>query len=107
MSEAKSRPDFSGAWEVNFEKSIMRGPSPKRILMRIEHQEPKVVQRILFTSATGSEQRLTFTYETGAETANSIGGVLARTHARWEERELVIESWMKTPGREVHFKDYW
>ncbi len=38
---------------------------------------------------------------------NSVGAATARTRARWEGMELVIESWMKTSGREVHFKDHW
>ena len=50
---------------------------------------------------------MTFTYETGAETTNSVGEATARTHARWEGMELVIESRMKTPAREAHFKDHW
>jgi hypothetical protein len=107
MIPAKPRPDFTGVWEMNFERSILRGPAPKRILMRIEHQEPRLIQQIYLTNADGTEQRLTFTYETGTETTNSIGGATARTHARWEGRELVIESRMKTPGREFHFEDHW
>jgi hypothetical protein len=50
---------------------------------------------------------MTFTYETDAETANPIGEATARMHARWEGAELVIESRMKTPDREFHFKDHW
>jgi hypothetical protein len=92
---------------MNFERSILRGSAPKRILVRIEHREPRLIQQILFTNAGGTEQRMTFTYETDVETTNSVGEGKARTHARWEGMELVIESRMKTPGREVHFKDHW
>ena len=59
------------------------------------------------TNADGTEQRMTFRFETGAETTNPIGGATARTRARWEGTELVIESWMKTPAREAYFKDHW
>jgi len=103
----KSRPDFTGVWQVNFERSILRGSAPKQIRMKIDHREPTLVQEILFTTASGKEQRMTFGYETGTDTANSIGGATARTCARWEGTELVIESRMKTPDREVHFKDHW
>jgi len=107
MNPTKSRPDFTGLWEMNFERSILRGAAPKRILMKIEHREPRLIQQILLTNAGGTEQRMTFTYETDAETTNSVGEATARTHARWEGMELVIESWMKTPSREVHLKDHW
>jgi hypothetical protein len=75
--------------------------------MRIEHREPRLIQQIHLTNADGTERRLTFTYETGAETANSVGEAMVRTHARWEGKELVIESRMKTPGHEAYFKDHW
>jgi hypothetical protein len=107
MIPTKSRPDFGGVWEMNFERSILRGPAPKRILMKIEHREAQLVQQIHLTNAGGTEQRVTFRYETDTETTNSVGEATARTHARWEGTELVIESRMKTSGREFHFKDYW
>jgi hypothetical protein len=92
---------------MNFERSILRGSVPKRILVKIEHREPRLIQQIHLTSAGGTEQRMTLMYETGAETTNSVGGGTARTHARWEGRELVIESRMKTASREFHFRDHW
>jgi hypothetical protein len=107
MIPTKSRPDFSGVWELNFERSILRGSAPKRVLVRIEHREPRLIQQIHLTKADSTEQWMTFTYETDAETTNSIGEATARTQARWEGTELVIESWMKAPGREFHFKDHW
>ena|SRR5437867_3769576 len=102
-----SQPDFTGLWQVNFEKSTILGPAPKRILMKIEHGEPKLVQKILVTYATGQEALLIFTYATTGETANPAGGGTARSRARCEGTELVIESSMKTPDRELHFEDHW
>jgi hypothetical protein len=107
MIPNKSRPDFTGVWEVNLKRSILRGSVAKRILMKIEHREPRLIQQILFARADGMEQRMTFTYETGAETTNSVGEATVRTRARWEGMELVIESRMNTSGREAHFKDHW
>jgi hypothetical protein len=75
--------------------------------MKIEHREPLLIQQIRLTNAGGMEQRITFRYETGAETTNSVGEATVRTQARWEGMELVIESRMKTPSREAHFKDHW
>jgi hypothetical protein len=107
MIPVQSQPDFTGVWELNLDRSMLRGSAPKRMLVKIEHQEPRLIQRIQLTNADGKEQQVTFTYETGAETTNPVGGATARTHARWEGTELVIESRMKTPGREFHFKDHW
>jgi len=107
MNRTNAGLDFTGLWELNLERSILRGPAPKRIVMEIEHREPRLIQHIHLTNAEGAEKRLTFAYETGVETTNSVGGAPARTSARWEGEELVIESWMATPCRALHFKDHW
>jgi hypothetical protein len=107
MSSDGSRPNFTGIWKMNCEKSTLRGPLPKQILMKIEHREPVLIQQILFTEAHGTERRQTFTCQIGAETPNSIGGATLRSCARWQGMELVIESRMTTPDRESYFKDHW
>jgi hypothetical protein len=33
----------------------MRGPVPARLLMQIDHAEPKLVQRVLVTRSDGTE----------------------------------------------------
>jgi hypothetical protein len=108
VGDAQSRPDFSGIWQLNVEKSTLRARTPGQILMKIEHAEPNLVQQILVTQKDGAENILVFTYETtGRETRQPQAGETARSRAHWEGAELVIESWMKTKDREFHFKDYW
>jgi hypothetical protein len=107
MTSAGSQPNFTGIWKMNCEKSTMRGPVPKQILMKIEHREPALIQQILLTDAKGMEHRRTFTCQIGAETPSSIGGATLRSRARWQGTELVIESRMTTPDRESYFKDHW
>jgi hypothetical protein len=104
---AQSRPDFTGVWQVNFDKSVIRGQVPKQILMKIEHREPKLVQTILVTSVADETQRLEFTFETtGKESVGPSGGT-GRTRAHWDGSELAIESSLKASSSEFHFKDYW
>ena len=107
MNAANPRPDFTGVWELKLERSVLRGQAPRRIAMEIEHREPRLVQKIQLTDADGAEKRMTFAYEAGAETTNSLGGAPARTSAHWEGAVLVIESRVKTPCREVHLRDHW
>jgi len=106
MTATQSQPNFSGVWELNFENSILLGPAPERLLMIIDHIEPRLVQQILVT-VNGSEQQLTFTLEIGAETTNPMGGGIALNHAWWQGEELVIESRVQVVGRNVYFKDHW
>lgn len=95
-------------WQADLGRSVLRGPLPKQIVNKIEHREPHLDQEILVTRASGEEQRLVFSYKTtGEETTNAVGGTTARSRARWEGAELVIESWVEAGGRELHFKDYW
>jgi hypothetical protein len=108
MNAAQSPIDFSGVWRLNFARSTIRGQAPKVILMKIEHREPSVVQQIHVTYDNGHEQTLSFAYETtGEETGHFMDNGIATSRAHWEHSELVIESSMKTPEREFHFKDYW
>jgi len=107
MNPTNAPPDFTGVWELNLGRSTLRGSEPKRMVMEIEHREPRLVQQIHLTNAGGAEKRMTFAYETGAETSNSLGGAPARSSARWEEEELVIESRVLTPCRQVYFKEHW
>ena len=100
-------PDFTGIWRVNLEKSVLLGAIPRQILVKIDHRELALVQRIFVASADGQEQRQTFTIGVGAETHHSVSGIPVRCRAQWEGRELIIESWMTTPKRDVHFKDCW
>lgn len=102
------RPDFTGIWRANLEKSILRGPVPREILHRIEHREPHLDQEIRVAEADGNEQHLIFSYNTaGDETTNLIAGKTARTRALWDGNELVIESWLDILTRQLHLKDHW
>ena len=100
--------NFTGVWQANIEKSVFRGPAPKRLLNRIEHREPELIQEMIVTQASGDEQRVVFRYLTnGEETTNSIGGATATTRARWVGAELVIESALDAVGHTLSFKDHW
>jgi len=107
MNRTESRPDLTGVWEMNVGQSTMKGSVPQRVLMEIKHREPRLIQQILVINAGGAEQRITAVYETNAETINSIGEVPVRTRAMWHGMELVIESRMRMPDREVCFRDHW
>jgi hypothetical protein len=108
ISSSSERPNFSGIWHANLEKSTLRGRPVKELLVKIEHEEPKIVQKILVSYANGDEESLAFAFETtGEECTNPIGGATARIRAHWEGMELVIESGIKAGERELRFQDHW
>ncbi len=107
-SSTSKKPNFTGVWQVNLEKSTLRGQPVKELLVKITHEEPRILQQILVTYANGNEDRMTFTFETtGKESKNSMGGAAAQTKAHWEATELVIESAVQAGGRELRFRDHW
>jgi hypothetical protein len=107
MPDAPSLPNFTGIWKLNLEKSTIRGPQPKQVLMNIEHHDPILIQQVLLTDANGAEQRQVFTCRIGTEVKNSVGGLELRSGSQWNGQELVIESRMNARGREFYFKDHW
>jgi len=102
------RPDVSGVWKANLERSKMIGPAPKAALARIIHSEPELAVEMLITRADSREDCLRFRALTcGEEVTNQVGGVEMRSRSRWVGSELLIESWVNLGGRQAHFCDYW
>jgi hypothetical protein len=105
---ARTKPDFSGLWRLNLEKSTFRGPLPKELLVRIEHREPHLTQTMLIVAADGVEQEQTFTYETtGRESTITTGLGDGQSRGHWNGSELVIDSVLNTPNRTFRFSDHW
>ncbi|MGA2376163.1 MAG: hypothetical protein ABSF72_11630 [Candidatus Sulfotelmatobacter sp.] len=100
--------NFTGVWNANLGKSRFLGPSPRTISLRIEQSDPELRQEIVVTKLDGSENRAVFScWINGEEDRNTLNGMLIRGGARWEREELIIESWMRFGGREMHFCDCW
>ena len=101
-------PDFSGLWRANLAKSTLRVPTPRELLVDIEHREPAIVQRMTAVGGDGAEQHVTFTYRTdGQESSNATPNGEAQTRARWIGSVLVIETTLRTPNRTFSFRDHW
>ena len=89
------RPNFSGTWRANLQRSKLLGPVPQVI-------------EILITKPDDSEERLLFKGLTsGQEVVNYVNGVEVPSCSLWEGTELLIESWMKIGERQSSFRDYW
>jgi hypothetical protein len=100
-------PNFSGVWQLNVEKSVVRGEAPSKTFMKIDHAKSKIVQRVLVIRRDGTETCVVFNYDTEDETTNSAGAATVRSRAHWEGPELVIESRLKSKDGELHLVDYW
>lgn len=102
------RPNFSGTWRSDLRKSTIRGPLPAQMEHRIEHGETAIDHELVVTSECGAEHSARFRYLTGAgETVNVLAGQAVTTKACWDGPELVVESWLEMPSRQLHFIDRW
>jgi len=100
--------NFTGTWNANLSKSRFLGPLPTAITVKIDHSDPELQEEILVTKVDGSEERVHFKCRTNGEQGKSLlNGSAVRGNAKWEEEELVIESWMQSGTCEMHFCDCW
>jgi len=88
---AQTKPNFSGAWKMNREKSKFADGGPDAILIKIDHKEPALTEEWSMTTPEG-ERSFQGKYTTdGKETEQEVMGRTAKTSAKWEGDALVIE----------------
>jgi hypothetical protein len=101
------RPNFTGTWELDVQKSVILGPQLTRLVVTIEHQEPSLLERLAATYASGSERNSVFEFEIDAPASKQIGETMLQIAASWHEAELVIETRVSAPNRQSYFRDHW
>lgn len=88
---AQTKPNFSGAWKMNREKSKFARVGPDAILIKMDHKEPAFAEDWSMSTPDG-ERSFQAKYTTdGKETEQEVMGRTAKTIAKWEGDALVIE----------------
>lgn len=99
---AADKPDFSGDWKMDADKSTFGPmPPPTSLTCKIDHKDPdlSIVQT---QSGAQGDQVLNFKYSTdGKETTNSLMGNEVKSKAAWEGKTLVINSSLDAGGSPV------
>jgi hypothetical protein len=91
VASAQTKPNFSGAWKMNREKSKFSGGGPDAVLIKIDHKEPALTEDWSMTTSDG-ERSFQAKYTTdGKETEQNVMGRMAKTSAKWVGDALVIE----------------
>ena len=91
IAAAQTKPDLSGAWKMNREKSKFADGGPNAILIKIDHKEPAFTEEWTMSTPEG-ERSFQAKYATdGKETEQEVMGRTAKTSAKWEGNALVIE----------------
>lgn len=99
---AADKPDFSGTWKMDADKSTFGPlPPPTSITSKIDHKDPDLS---VVTSQSGpqGDQTSTFKYSTdGKETTNSMMGNDMKSKAVWEGKTLVVNSSLDAGGAQI------
>ena len=93
MASAQQKPDFSGNWVLNAEKSDFGPiPPPQCVGLTIAHREPEfVIEETGAKSAACGGLKLTYTIGGPPISYTTPAGVRNRARATWEEAALVTQ----------------
>ena len=85
-----AKPDFSGSWVLDKEKSDFGGtPAPESMTEIIEHREPKIVITTTTRQSSGENRRVVRLTTDGTENANEFAGHQVKTTTHWDGDKLV------------------
>jgi hypothetical protein len=108
MAVAADKPDFSGTWKMDADKSVFGPmPPPTSMTRKIDHKDPTLTIDQASSGPQG-DQNVTMKYSTdGKETTNSMMGNDVKSKASWEGKTLVITSAANFGGADVKLVDKW
>ena len=91
LVQAQSKPDVSGTWKMNAEKSKFERGGPKAITIKFDQQGSTLNEALTLTNDRG-ERTVNFTYSLeGKESLQQLEGRPIKTIVKWEGESLVIE----------------
>jgi hypothetical protein len=107
-ASAVEKPNFTGMWSMNAEKSDFgQMPKPQKYTRKIDHQEPLIKVAASQTTPNG-ERNFDITLKTdGTETINKMGPAEAKSTAHWEGETLVVVTKRETPNGTFDSTDRW
>jgi hypothetical protein len=106
MAVAAEKPDFSGTWKLDIDKSSFGPmPPPAGMTRTIDQKGPDIT---VLQSMTGPDMNVTLKYSAeGKETANSFMGTDFKSKAGWDGKALVIHNDVDAGGAHVTSTDKW
>ena len=106
--QAQSKPDFSGTWRVNLEKSDFGSLSrPTGLINKIVHREPNIELTMTEISASGETVTKAHFTTDGKENSNSSRGNTVRSRQWWDGNVLVAEAQGTFAGAQFTGKSRW
>jgi hypothetical protein len=91
LSQAQNKPNVSGTWKMNAEKSKFERSGPKNIVIKFDQQATTLSEVLTLTNDQG-DRTINFTYSMdGKELTQQLEGQEIQTSAKWEGEALVVE----------------
>jgi len=108
LAMAADKPNFTGSWKLDPDKSTFGPmPPPSSMTRKIEHTEP-ALNLTEERSGPQGDQSLVFKYSTdGKETTNELMGNPVKAVAVWDGGALVINMKADFGGNEIKLTDKW
>jgi hypothetical protein len=109
---ADTKPDFSGEWKLNVDKSNFGPmPPPESETRTITHADPSLNVKSVRTGGTGDmSTEMKFTTD-GKESVNKIetpgGAIEIKTTMSWEGKALIAKSKLEVQGMDINSEDHW
>jgi hypothetical protein len=105
---AQDKPNFSGEWRMNPEKSDYgMVPKPDKMTRKIAHNEPNL---LISTAQSGPQGEIASELKLvidGKEQTNKVGNAEVKSTPRWEGRILRIDSKRPFQNGELIMQEKW
>lgn len=107
--QAEAKPNFSGDWKLNIEKSNFGPiPPPDSLTQKITHEDPSLKIAVEQKGGPQGDMNYQATYSTdGKETTNTVGPMEAKSTAKWEGDTLAVDTKINTGGADIVIKGKW
>ncbi len=105
---AADKPDFSGKWKLNTEKSDF-GPMPKpeKVDYVIAHKDPELNVKSTATTQMGEVANESKIVTDGKEFTNTMRGQEIKGTAKWEGKVLVVHQELEMQGTTIRLDQKW
>jgi hypothetical protein len=109
MARAADKPDFSGDWKMDADKSQFPPgmPAPTALTRKVDHKDPNLTVNSTQSGPQGDMNTEAKYTTDGKETTNSMMGNDVKSKAVWEGKTLVISSIANFGGSDVKLTDKW